>query len=321
MRIAVLNNLRAGQSTTQVARLLRFLRSHPDVIHVETDSAAACPEALSDLARQGVDVLAVNGGDGTLAHVLTDILEDRVFDDRVPLVAPLRGGSTNMTALDLRARRDPVKAMARLVEAARRGRIEDLLVERAVLRVEHGTATRRDVLCGMFFGAGLIHRAIELSHRIFPHGRSQGSFGATLLTGTLIGKQILRGTDGMLTPDKLQILFDGEPLADSEFTLVIGSTLGRLFAGMRPFLGEEPAPVRFTAIAGRAKRQARSAPAILRGRRRPWIVPAAGYHSRNAKRVVLSMDCGFTVDGELFAPEPGRIVSLSAHERVRFLRV
>ncbi len=100
MRIGLLSNLRAGQSGPQVSRLLRFLRRHPQVHHEETDSAGAVPEALSSLAKQNVDLLVLNGGDGTLQHALTEILDQGEFE-RVPLIAPLRGGRTNMTALDL----------------------------------------------------------------------------------------------------------------------------------------------------------------------------------------------------------------------------
>ena len=45
-----------------------------------------------------------------------------------------------------------------------------------------------------------------------------------------------------------------------------------------------------------------------------------GYVSRNAQRVDLRMDCGFTVDGELEAPVADRIVSLTADTRVPFVR-
>ena len=74
MRIGVVNNLRAGKSQEQVSRMLGFLSSQPDVIHVETESAGVMPDALADLARQEVDLLVINGGDGTLQYVLTEIL-------------------------------------------------------------------------------------------------------------------------------------------------------------------------------------------------------------------------------------------------------
>jgi hypothetical protein len=237
----------------------------------------------------------------------------------MPLVAPLRGGRTNMSALDVGGHRDPVKGLDALVRATRDGSLASRVVERPVLRVAHGSGARREVVCGMFFGAGLIHRAIELSHRVLPRER-QGVVGSTLLTGGLIAKHLLRGGQGILQPDKVQALVDGESLPGGEYSLLLATSLDRLFARMRPFLGSEPAPVRFTAVAAGALWKKRAVPSVLRGRSRPWISPTNGYHSRNAHRVVLRMDCGFTVDGELFAPEADRIVSLAAHERVRFLR-
>ena len=92
MRIGVVNNLIAGKSQQQVGRMLDFLRSHPDVLHVETDDVGVMPEALADLARQEVDLLVVNGGDGTLQYMLTEILGGGAFGDRVPMIAPLRAG-------------------------------------------------------------------------------------------------------------------------------------------------------------------------------------------------------------------------------------
>ena len=165
MRIGLLNNLFSGRNDTQVARLLSHLGGRRDIAHVETSSAEAVPEALSELDRQGVELLVVNGGDGTLQHVLTEILGGDGFEGRVPLLAVLRGGRTNMTALDLGTGRDPVRAMARLIEAARKGDVQRRVLERRVLRVQYGPM--REVRYGMFFGAGVIHRGIDflLGHR------------------------------------------------------------------------------------------------------------------------------------------------------------
>ena len=56
--------------------------------------------ALEDLAAKGVELLVVNGGDGTLQAALTAVLEDRPFDRR-PLLAVLPRGMTNMSAADI----------------------------------------------------------------------------------------------------------------------------------------------------------------------------------------------------------------------------
>jgi diacylglycerol kinase family enzyme len=284
---------------------------------VETDRAGALPDAIADLARRRVDLLIVNGGDGTLQHTLTEILTDNPFE-RVPLVAPLRGGRTNMTALDLGANSNPVEGLAAVLEAARRGTLAERLVRRPVLRIE--SATRREVRYGMFFGAGMIQRAVALTHRVFPSGRSQGVFGAGTVTGALLLKTALRAQDGVLKPDKAQVFLDGEMLRHGEFRLLIASSLQSLFLKMNPFWGTESGGVRFTAMAHGADRVAWAIPGILRGRPRAFVTPEAGYTSKNSHQADLHLDCGFTVDGEIAPALPGELLTLTADRRVTFVR-
>jgi len=318
MRIGVLNNLRAGRSRQQVERIVSFLRGYPAVSHVETPRGDVVPDALSRFAREGIDVLVVQGGDGTLARVLTEIYEHGAFPTP-PLVAPLRGGRTNMSALDIGTQRDPVRALWTLLEAARRGAVERRIVSRPVLRME--IPGEGVVQHGMFFGLGVIHRAIEVVHRAFPKGRSQGVFGASVVTSGLVVGAAFGGSDGILDADKLQLRLDGDPPTTGEYRLVLATTLERLFAGMRPFWGVEPAPLHLTAVAAGAHRLGAAAAGILRGRPGPQVTPANGYLSRNVHGAELLVDCGLTVDGEMWRPEPGRRVRLSASDTVRFVRL
>jgi diacylglycerol kinase (ATP) len=323
MRIGLLNNLRAGRNRKGVAKLLHFLVDHPEVARVETSSAQAVPDALWDLAHQDVELLVVNGGDGTLSHVLGEILGSGAFDGRVPHVAVLRGGRTNMSARDLGSQRDPVRAMASLVWAAQTGRVHERAIERPVLRVQYGPGFA--LRYGMFFGAGVIHRGIELVHRRF-RAKRQGMFGASLVTSTLLARLALLGdSQGVLAPDKVGILVDGMPVDRGESTLVMATSLNELFLGLKPFWGDGDGDggVRFTSIAADARGFGRSLPRILSGRPGETgrtLDERNGYLSRNAQRVDLRMDCGFTVDGELEAPAPDRIVSLTADTRVPFVR-
>ncbi len=325
MRIGVVNNLRAGKSQESVNRMLRFLGSHPDVIHVETENAGVMPEALADLARQEVDLLVINGGDGTLQYVLTEILGTDVFGDHVPLLAPLRAGRTNMSAMDLSANRDPLRGLADLIACAEDGRIAERVEPRRVLRVSYGHgAHERAAQYGMFFGAGLIKRAIELNHRLFDQKGQRKSVegvpGATLVTAGLLGRLVTGDKSGILAPDKIQIMLDGQPVDQGEFNLVIASTLSRLFARMRPFWGRGPGGVRFTSFAAPSKRVGAATLGILRGKPASWVTPENGYTSRNVERAELRMNCGFTVDGELWQPDSERSIALTAERVVHFVR-
>lgn len=317
MRIGVLSNLRAGRSAPQRARLLEILRSRPEIVHVETDSARRLPAALRDLERRGLDLLIVDGGDGTLQFALTALLADprRL---RLPAIAPLRGGRTNMTAADLGADRDPVRGLLRVLEAAEGGYLERLAVSRPVLRVR--SSRRIGDQYGLFFGAGLIHRAIGLVHRSFPPGRSQGLFGAGVVTAALVAKLLFRPTRGILTPDKCSVHADGRELVDAEVYLLIASSLERLFLNLNPFWGEGPGGLRLTAIESRSEKLWRAALPILMGRPRPWLTPENGFTSVRTERARMRIQCGFTIDGELFDPEPEEAIELSSDDRITFVR-
>lgn len=317
MQIGLINNLRAGRSDRLVSRMLGVLRDYPEVQHVETDRAGALPDAIADLARRRIDLLLVNGGDGTLQHALTEILRNEAFD-RIPLVAPLRGGRTNMTAKDIGATRDPVRGMRAVVDASRSGRLHERFVHRPVLRVTFDRGRRSEY--GMFFGVGMIPRAISLVHEIFPTGRTQGSLGAGLVTLALVLKTALRPHEGILAPDKVDVHLDGTPLERGELRLGISTTLRKLYWGLDPFWGQERGDLRVTCIASGAERFGVAAPGVLWGRPPGFTTPENGYVSRNVDRAHLRLSCGFTIDGEIYGPRTDEVVRLTADRRVTFVR-
>src|SRR5688500_9939849 len=104
-----------------------LLRARPDVVSVETGGTHELGPALAELEQRELDVLVLNGGDGTVQCALTELLRDP-HRDRLPWVARLRGGRTNSTSADLGADRDPARGLARLIEAAEAGRLDALAV-------------------------------------------------------------------------------------------------------------------------------------------------------------------------------------------------
>ncbi|MEM6586307.1 MAG: diacylglycerol kinase family protein, partial [Pseudomonadota bacterium] len=70
------------------------------LVHISQPSARAqLPQALEELAEQGLDLLVINGGDGTVRDVLT--FGHAVFGDDWPMVAVLPKGKTNALTVDL----------------------------------------------------------------------------------------------------------------------------------------------------------------------------------------------------------------------------
>src|SRR3546814_6394575 len=77
----------------------------------------ALNETLERFAAEGVDLLVVDGGDGTVRDVIS--AAPAAFGDRMPRMAILPSGKTNALALDLGVPLD--WAVANVVEAAARG--------------------------------------------------------------------------------------------------------------------------------------------------------------------------------------------------------
>jgi hypothetical protein len=251
---------------------------------------------------------------------LTEVLSDPRFR-RTPLIAPLRSGRTNSSARDLGVLKSPLLAMDRIIDLSRNDGVDAHLVRRDVLKVTlDPDGDRPEVHFGMFCGFGVLDRAIRQTHRKFPEGRAQGALGGGIMTALLIGRLLTGRAGDILAPDQMAIRLDDVELSDERYQLVLASTLEHVFLNLRPFWGREDAPVRTTAIAAGGDRALRKLWRVVRGLPPSRHGEVPGYTSRNVERADLIVDCGLTIDGELFDPRPGRHVRIEAQEGVSFVR-
>ena len=97
MRTAILTNPHSNRNRRHLPRLRSQLERLSDVRHIETASLADLPAAVDKLLADGTELLGINGGDGTVHLVLTELL--RVGEGRsLPAIALLPGGTTSMSA-------------------------------------------------------------------------------------------------------------------------------------------------------------------------------------------------------------------------------
>ncbi len=318
MKIGLLSNWRSRRNKRGLPVLPGTSVSGVEILHRPLDGVLGLGDALRDFAAAEVDILAVNGGDGTVSAALTELLHDKPFD-KVPYLALLGGGTTNMTAADAGLRGSAVKAMRRLVARTAGGELDAVSVERSVIRVDYGPG--RPPLYGMFFGTAAICRAIELCHEVFHPIKveSSAAAGATLAYAfacSLFGRT---GRHRLIQGDRMTVRFDGRAGEQGDKVLALVTTLDRLVLRSRPFWGTEAGALRYMSIAHPPWRLARSARRVLYGGAERGL-PPEHYVSHNAARISFDMACPFTLDGELFEPVPGVPVELSSGGRLRFLR-
>ena len=119
MRAVLIVNPNAT-STTPAGRdlLAHALESRVKLTVAHTDHRGHAIEIARDAARDGIDVVIVHGGDGTVNEVVNGMLgeprPDRRSGARPSAVVP--GGSANVFARSLGISPDPIEATNQLVD-------------------------------------------------------------------------------------------------------------------------------------------------------------------------------------------------------------
>ena len=297
--LGVISNPLSGSNRHQLPGIRSFLDSH-HILHREVCNLSDAKVVLDDFARQGVNLIAVNAGDGTVQAVLTTLFHHRPCST-LPVLALLCGGTTNMTAKDLGFRGSRIQALERLIRWTRHSRGEGTIQRRPVLRVRHPSLPAPQY--GMFFGAACIHKGIELFHsRVHGLGLSGepahmvivARFLAALASGDLEG----------LGAATASVRVDGQALAPHRYMLLLIHSLEQLILGLRPHWGQEDAPLRMTAVSSEPRHFLRVLTSLLCRRRSRLATPANGYFSHNCNEIRLSLASGFAIDGEIFTVDP-----------------
>ena len=65
----------------------------------------------------------------------------------------------------------------------------------------------------MFFGAGVVQRALTFKHQLYPKRRLQGLFGAGLFLGGALLRVASGSPHGIFAPDDIGLAFNRPPLA------------------------------------------------------------------------------------------------------------
>lgn len=315
--IAVISNRRSGRNADGMERL-RAEIGRLGVHAVEPASHAELAAELKDLARKGVKLLAINGGDGTLDTVLTSLRRDMPFASE-PVLAVLRGGTTNMVARDVGLRGTAESALRSLVSAAERGIPRQTIVSRRPVRLtfERGG----DASYGFFFTGAAIPRAILQARRRYHPKGLKGPLGEALALGGNLLSLLRGGTqeDSVLRPDKVDFAFDGGPWQSGSVTAFYVTSLKRLILGVRPPPAEHGLALALLHEASRRETW-RALPQFLLGRAGPKR-PGGPVVRREVARLDLRTTGPTMLDGELFDADAGRTLTLEAAKPVYFVKV
>ena len=315
-RVGVLCNPHSGRNRRCLRQVREAARRLPNAVYREAVDPIATAQGLQDLLAAGAELLVINGGDGTLQAALTYLLGPDGPKGRPPRLMVIAGGTTNMSAADVGARKAPLQALHCIGDWLAGTRSGPVRRERPVLRVAGPGGAP---VHGMFFGAGAIHTGVEYFHRRIAASRAGGALGPGLAFARMLFS-VARPSQSWIKPTRLSLSVDEGGVQVGEYLLVLVSGLERLLLGSRPYWGIEPAPLHYTAIRHRPARLLRSLPFVLSGGRGVRPREKDGYFSRNISTLSLGLEGGFVLDGERFRVDAdGGALRVSQAERVAFL--
>jgi len=299
LRSAILTNPHSNRNRRHLPRLRAQLAVHRGIQHIETASLDDLPAAVEMLLADGVELLGINGGDGTVHAVLTALLRASAGQP-LPSIALLPGGTTSMSARGVNGGAVPFdRALDTLLTAANSASTGQA---RHLLKIH---AAGSDAQLGLSLGMGAIVSGVEYCHeRIYSLGlRDEWAAGAALLrAGWGIARREPVFADGV----PLDLDIDGERHS-AKASIFLVTVLDELILGIRPFWGDGEDPLRITLVREHAARFLRSFPDFLRGRAHPHLTEAAGYLSRRGSHVEIRSQGPYTIDGEIYHSKTGEI--------------
>lgn len=258
-----------------------------DVLDIVPEEPSHLMAGLRRFASEGVELVVIDGGDGTVREVLTRLPE--AYDGRIPRLAVLPNGKTNALALDIET---PLgTTLEQILAAGQAGKPTKRRQCLEVVRAGQTAPERR----GFLLGVGAFVRATKLAQK--NHGRGffdDAAVGVTM-AGAL-GRTLLGGAgDRWRRGEPLSLSIAAMP-EERRWFLVMASTLKRFPMGFKPY-GEPREGLKVLSVEAPPKRLLRALPVIMRGQDAPWL-EASGYHRHDIDSFRMSLPGDFVLDGE-----------------------
>ncbi|HEV2596502.1 MAG TPA: diacylglycerol kinase family protein [Sphingomicrobium sp.] len=320
-RIALLSNPKSTGNIAQLPRIRAYCADHPEIFHYEVEQATQIGEAMISIAHIRPRILVINGGDGTVQAVLTELRNGHHFGDTPPPVAVLPSGKTNLIALDLGARGDPVEALERLLDLAREDDLGAHTVPRELIELRQSGADDRPVI-GMFLGgAGLADTMLYCRDKIYPLGLPNGiAHGITAFA--LLMKLLLPMRASFLPPDPQPLSVSLKERGNNisgRFSLLAVTTLEKLLLSSE-LAGRRSGSLKLLAVDERPFSILRGFAASIVGKLGNQKV--RGVHFEEADEITIEGDNSHVIlDGETFLAEVGMPISLKLARPLSFVRL
>ena len=218
--IGLVSNPYSKKNRKHPDRLQKLIDCAPDKDLVRLpDSFEKMDAAMEHFRNSKVDVIAINGGDGTVHVALTSMM--KVYNGLpLPKIAILKGGTMNMTATNLKLRGNTVSIFKRVVKAYKERELNCRQI--SLLKVNDRY--------GFIFGSGAVCTFMDLYHR----SSNPSPLVAAKSVLAMAGSMIVHGklAKEFFTPAWQEINVDGFSFGKEPYLAFLITTLPSVGLGM-----------------------------------------------------------------------------------------
>lgn len=257
-----------------------------------TQSLEELSLVAKDFSNRGIDILAINGGDGTISRTISTFIH--AFGDKpLPPIVLLRGGTINMLAKNLKISGSPEQILFRLMTSYSLNQYKN--------KVRLPTLKIGDQY-GFLFGNGSCYSFLDEFYK-----NKTGAIGSCLLLLKIIFSRLFSPNfyDRIIYSQKTELNVDNKVISNRDSCAVFCSVVEKMPLGKRLFFNLADSYGKYFEIVNII------VPARQAWYQLPWSVitkPRQDPKTREihiAKSLVIKSEnhSFFTLDGELFEPE------------------
>jgi diacylglycerol kinase family enzyme len=301
---ADINKRRTGE---QLESIRRIFNEH-GLIRV-TSSTDEIPAALKEFHNEGIKILGISGGDGTIDHVLSSYINLFGSND-LPVIVPLKGGTMNMLSGDVGLKDNQLTTCHKLINYASNQHIIPT-VERGLIKVidkrfDHTNYT-------FTWLDGFLYKFIKWYYK--EGGGVRVALKLILKSGII---SLTNLNHDLFKEVESRIYLDNTKLPFESHMLMAVSTVKRLVFGFTTFTEEPRAGERFSVLYLRFpffKKALHRLPKALYSGLKSDI--SGNFLNHSATNVRIEGNRGYVIDGEVYESQEPIDITLEVGPKVQ----
>lgn len=311
-KIAMITNPHSGYNKRKGTASIRSLAEASNITYHEPSSLNELEPLLRALSAEHIDILIVNGGDGTFDSIITLIRNHAIFK-KEPAFMLLHGGTTNMTHQTVGTPGNPEKALRKIIHAVKHGRLSYHSQHPLKIHWED-SATHY----GFFFGAIAIPRLICHTREVMHSKGLTGGVGEAITFINIIIRLLCNRASHtpLLAPVTTKLTDSNGQCSEKTCIFLISTTLPTLLLGISPF--SRKGHMSILSLEQPYQRLWKNLWALLRGKK---SLNQKGLYSDTDTSLSCVMESDWTIDGELFTGKKDQRVQLDVTDPITYVKV